>query len=96
MSAVELLAYGQELDLRNGTLSRVRFRSAEGFVSTLVQRRFVSMDDARVAGLETTIVAEDWSGRLEVRAGIDGRVVNGGVRAIGTWPTATSCTSNGA
>ena len=70
--------------------------SAEGFVSTLVQRRFVSMDDARVAGLETAIVAEDWSGRLEVRAGIDGRVVNGGVRAIGTWPAATSCTSNGA
>ena len=53
------------------------------------------MDDARVAGLETTIVAEDWSGRLEVRSGIDGRVVNGGVPAIGTWPTATSCTSNG-
>ena len=56
--AVELLAYGQELDLRTGTLSRrVRFRSRDGFVSTLVQRRFVSMDDARVAGLETTIVA---------------------------------------
>jgi len=80
VSAVELLAYGQELHLRNGTLSRhLRFRSAEGFVSTVIQRRFVSMDDARVAGLETTIVAEDWSGRLEVRSGIDGRVVNAGV-----------------
>ena len=80
VSAVELLAYGQELHLRNGTLSRhLRFRSAEGFVSTVIQRRFVSMDDPRVAGLETTIVAEDWSGRLEVRSGIDGRVVNAGV-----------------
>jgi trehalose/maltose hydrolase-like predicted phosphorylase len=78
--AVDLLAYRQELDLRTGTLSRrVRFRSAEGFLSTLIQRRFVSMDDPRFAGLETTVVAEDWSGPLEVRSGIDGDVVNGGV-----------------
>ena len=78
--SVELLAYAQELDLRTGILSRtLRFASPEGFVSTLVQRRFVSMDDPRLAGLETTIVAEDWSGSLEVRSGIDGDVVNAGV-----------------
>ena len=77
--SVELLAYGQELDLRAGTLTRrIRFRGAEG-VTTLLQRRFVSMDDPRVAGLETTIVAEDWSGTLDVRSGIDGGVVNAGV-----------------
>jgi trehalose/maltose hydrolase-like predicted phosphorylase len=80
VGAVELLAHSQELDLRTGTLSRhVRFRSAEGFVSTLLQRRFVSMDDPRIAALETTIIAEDWSGPLEVRSGIDGSVVNAGV-----------------
>jgi trehalose/maltose hydrolase-like predicted phosphorylase len=80
LASVELLAYEQELDLRAGTLSRhIRFRGAEGFVSTLVQRRFVSMDDAHVACLQTTIVAEDWSGRLDLRSGIDGRVVNAGV-----------------
>jgi alpha,alpha-trehalase len=78
--AVELLRYGQELDMRSGTLSRhVRFRSVEGFVSTLIQRRFVSMDDPYVAGLETTVVAENWSGRLDTRSGIDGEVINGGV-----------------
>jgi alpha,alpha-trehalase len=80
VGAVELLGYAQELDLRTGTLARhLRFRNAEGFVSTLLQRRFVSMDDPRIAGLETTIVAEDWSGSLEVRSGIDGAVVNAGV-----------------
>ena len=78
--SVELLAYRQELDLRTGTLSRhVGFRTPEGFESTLLQRRFISMDDPRIAGLETTIVAENWSGRLDVRSGIDGSVVNGGV-----------------
>jgi trehalose/maltose hydrolase-like predicted phosphorylase len=78
--SVELLSYRQELDLRTGTLSRrVRFRTSEGFETTLVQRRFVSLDDPRIAGLETTIVAENWSGRLDVRSGIDGAVVNAGV-----------------
>ena len=78
--AVDLLDHRQELDLRSGTLSRhIRFRTAEGLESTLIQRRFVSMDDPRIAGMETTLVAEDWSGRLEVRSGIDGTVVNGGV-----------------
>jgi alpha,alpha-trehalase len=78
--SVELLSYRQELDLRAGTLSRqVRFRTSEGFESTLLQRRFVSMDDPRIAALETTIRAENWSGRLDVRSGIDGAVVNGGV-----------------
>jgi alpha,alpha-trehalase len=75
-----VLSYRQELDLRTGTLSRhVGFRTPEGFESTLVQRRLVSMDDPRVAALETTIVAQNWSGRLDVRSGIDASVVNGGV-----------------
>jgi trehalose/maltose hydrolase-like predicted phosphorylase len=78
--SVELRSYRQDLDLRAGTLTRrVGFRTAEGFESTLTQRRFVSMDDPRVAALETTIVAENWSGRLDVRSEIDGSVVNGGV-----------------
>ena len=80
LQTVELLVYRQELDLRTGTLSRrVRFRTAEGSESTLIQRRFVSMDDPHMAALETTLVANDWSGRLDVRSGIDGSIVNGGV-----------------
>ena len=80
VAAVEVRSFRQELDLRTGTLSRrVAFRTGEGFESTLIQRRFVSMDDPRVAALETTIVAENWAGRLDVRSGIDGSVVNAGV-----------------
>jgi trehalose/maltose hydrolase-like predicted phosphorylase len=40
------------------------------------QRRLVSMANPHLAALETSIVAENWSGRLEIRSGIDGRVVN--------------------
>ncbi len=78
--SVDLLEYRQELDLRGGILTRhVRFRNHDGFESGVTQRRFVHMDDAHVAGLETTVVAENWSGRLDVRSELDAEVVNGGV-----------------
>ena len=46
----------------------------------MTQRRFVSMKDEHFAGLETTFTAENWSGRLEVSSGLDGRVENTGVK----------------
>ena len=78
--AVELLEYRQELDLRGGILTRrVRFRDRDEFESTVTQRRFVHMDDSHVAGLQTSVVAENWSGRLDVRSELDGTVLNAGV-----------------
>jgi len=76
---VEILAYRQELDLRTGVLTRAfRFRE-DGRTTSVTQRRLVSMADPELAGLETTIVPEDWSGPLEVRSGLDGTVINSGV-----------------
>lgn len=81
---VDLLSYEQELDLRQGVLTRrLRFRDGEGRHTHLVQRRFTSMDEPHLAALETTIHAEDWSGRIEIRSGIDGAVQNTGVARYG-------------
>ena len=78
---VELLSYRQELDIRNGVLLRdVRFRDPEGRVSTLRHRRFCHMRESHLAALETTLIAENWSGSVEIRTALDGRVVNGGVK----------------
>ncbi len=75
-----LLEHRQELDLRRGILTRrSRFRDRAGRTTSVTQRRFVSMADPHLAGLETTIVAEDWSGTVTVRSGLDGGVVNSGV-----------------
>ncbi len=80
LAEVDVLDFRQELDLRRSVLSRwIRVRDADGHVTQVEQRRFVSMSDPHVAGLETVITPENWSGRLTVRSGIDGRVVNGGV-----------------
>jgi trehalose/maltose hydrolase-like predicted phosphorylase len=77
---VTFLSYRQELDMRRGVLTRLlRMRDAGGRTTSVTQRRLVSMDDPHVAALETTILPEDWSGRLEVRSALDGRVANAGV-----------------
>jgi alpha,alpha-trehalase len=73
--------YRSELDMRNGTLTRrFSWRDGEGRRTRVVQRRFVSRRDQHLAGLETQFTAENWSGDLEVRSGLDGRVVNAGVK----------------
>lgn len=78
---VEMLGYRQELSLREGVLyRRLRFRDGQGRTTRWEERRFVSMADAHTAAIAVRIVAEDWSGRLTVRSGLDGAVVNAGVR----------------
>ena len=80
LQAVEILRHRQRLDLRRGLLTReIRFRDSEGRVTFLTQRRFVHIRAPHLAGLETTFVAENWSGRLLVRSGVDGGVENAGV-----------------
>jgi alpha,alpha-trehalase len=77
---VNVLEYRQELDMRQGVLSRlVRFTDEQGRRTRLLQRRLVSMANQHMAGLEATIAAENWSGQLYVRSALDGRVTNSGV-----------------
>jgi trehalose/maltose hydrolase-like predicted phosphorylase/beta-phosphoglucomutase-like phosphatase (HAD superfamily) len=76
-----VLEHRLELDLRHATLIRhLVWQDAQGRRTRVKQRRFVSMADKHLAALETTFTAENWSGTLEVISGIDGRVVNAGVK----------------
>ncbi|MEO6629953.1 MAG: glycoside hydrolase family 65 protein, partial [Aquihabitans sp.] len=76
----EILENHLELDLRRGVLTRrARLRDPEGHVIRIAQRRLVSMRDRHLAGLETTIIAENWSGVLDIRSALDGTVRNTGV-----------------
>ena len=77
IDAVDVLSYRQTLDLRGAVLTReARFRDDAGRTSSLLQRRFVAMHMPHVGALETTIVAEDWSGTIEIRSTLDGNVTN--------------------
>jgi trehalose/maltose hydrolase-like predicted phosphorylase len=81
MQAADVLGHRLELDIRRGTLTRhLRWQEPDGRRTSMVQRRFVSMKDPHLAGLETTFTAENWDGNLEVWSGLDGRMVNSGVK----------------
>ncbi len=78
----DAIDHDQWLDMRHAILHRTtRVRDGEGHVVRVAQRRLASMADPHVLALETTLVAENWSGELEIRSAIDGDVRNAGVPA---------------
>jgi alpha,alpha-trehalase len=80
LDEAELLEQRLELDMRRGVLTRfARVRDDASRVTTVTQRRIVSMDDPHLVALETTLVPETWSGLLHVRSSLDGTVGNAGV-----------------
>jgi trehalose/maltose hydrolase-like predicted phosphorylase/beta-phosphoglucomutase-like phosphatase (HAD superfamily) len=77
---VELLSYRHAYDVRHALVLReLRFRDRAGRVTSLRSRRFVSMGRMHLMALAWELVAEDWSGRVEVVSALDGRVLNRGV-----------------
>ncbi|MGO9156986.1 trehalose-phosphatase [Mycobacterium sp.] len=77
IDAVEVLSYRQTLDIKSAVLIReFRFRDDAGRTSSVTQERFVAMHTPHVGAVTTAIIAEDWSGTLEIRSTIDGGVSN--------------------
>lgn len=77
---VDILAFRQELDLRRGFYRRmVRIRDAAGRETSVVERRFVHMQEKNLAGQHFEVTADNWSGRLRLRAVLDGDISNAGV-----------------
>jgi trehalose/maltose hydrolase-like predicted phosphorylase len=78
---VEILAYRQILYLRSGVLRReIQFCDRQGRQTKLCEHRFLSMAQSHLGALHLQLVAENWSGKLEIRSGIDGRVINNNVK----------------
>jgi beta-phosphoglucomutase family hydrolase len=81
LRTVKILSYRQELDLRRAVLLRtISFEDRQGRRATIRERRLVSMADMHLAAIELALTAENWSGSVTVRSGIDGRVVNAGAK----------------
>ncbi|MGQ4810415.1 putative glycosyl hydrolase [Candidatus Entotheonellaceae bacterium PAL068K] len=77
---VDILSYRQQLDLQRGVLLQaVRFRDRAARETTLASRRLVHMLDPHMAAIEMTLTAENWSGTIEVKSALNGRVGNTGV-----------------
>ncbi|HEV7346902.1 glycoside hydrolase family 65 protein [Telluribacter sp.] len=80
LEEVEILTYQQELHLDKALLERhVRFKTREGRICSLFEKRFLSMAQEHLMVLQQEIKVENWSGTLEVRSGLDGDVQNNNV-----------------
>jgi alpha,alpha-trehalase len=80
LGKAHILGYRQELDIRRGMLSRTALvETAPGNSVSIAERRFVHMVDRHVAGIETVLRPENWSGRVIVRSALDGDIENAGV-----------------
>jgi len=80
LDAVEILDYRQELDVEAGLMRRhVRFKDEQGRTTLWREERLVSMADRHRAGIRVELEALNWQGRITIRSGLDGSVVNAGV-----------------
>lgn len=77
----EILEYVVELNMKQALLRRkIWFKDTEGRETVYRERRFVSMDQPHLMALETELTAKNWSGELEVKSALDGRVTNNNVK----------------
>jgi len=80
LGAVDILDYRLELDMRGGVLvRRFRIRDGKGRETAFFSERLVHMSEPHMAAMKIRLLAENWSGRLELRSGLDGRIENRGV-----------------
>ena len=80
VDSVKLLSYRQVMNIRDAECVReVRCEDTEGRRTTLTHRRIVSMHNPHVCALQMTLLAENWSGTLDIRSTTDAGVTNRGV-----------------
>jgi len=80
IGSTDLLSFRQTLNFREGILERhIRFRHAGHRQTALVSRRLVHLADPHLAAVQWIVTPENWSGRIEIRSALDGRVSNQGV-----------------
>ncbi|WP_404361780.1 glycoside hydrolase family 65 protein [Marinobacter sp.] len=80
LAHVKLLDYTHWLDLYRGVLHRrIQLRDQSDREFELETRRIVHMGDPHIAAISWVLTPLNWSGAVEVRSAIDGRVTNSGV-----------------
>jgi trehalose/maltose hydrolase-like predicted phosphorylase len=69
----ELLSFTREVDMHTATLTRdLRWRSPRGRETHLIFERFTSLAEEHLCAVRVTITPENYSGRVDVHAGLNG------------------------
>ena len=76
-----VMSYTRRLNMKDGELVRdIKWKSPAGKITRLSFQRFVSMASLHVAGLRINVVPVNYSGKIRIKSGIDGRVSNSGAQ----------------
>jgi alpha,alpha-trehalase len=76
----KILSWKVELNMRKGVLSRrLRWQDEQGRVTLVENHRIVSMAEPHYGALHYSITPENYSGKITIRSGIDGLIINAGV-----------------
>lgn len=75
----DILEITRELDFRTGVLTRNMLVRFEGRTTRINSRRFVSMHTGSIACQEYSVSPQDYSGIIEIRAGVTAHHINDGV-----------------
>ncbi len=79
-ASVKFLEFNKSLDFRNGVFSRkIVFEDAEGRITALDSQRLASMHNPHHAAIRYSITPLSYSGRITIRSGINGNIINEGV-----------------
>lgn len=79
-SNVKSLAWKVDLNMKKGMLSRrTRWQDALGNITLIEEHRLVSMASPHCGAISYSLTPENYSGKITLRSGIDGSVINGGV-----------------
>ncbi len=85
LSEVEILEFETYLHLKEGILERrMKFRDEDQKETSIISRRLISMNNFNIAAIQWKLVPENWSGKLTIRSGIDGNVINNNVKRYST------------
>ena len=76
----KLLEIERKLDMKRGLLSSwAKIEDDKGRISILESVRLISMDNKNTAAIEYSITPLNYSGKIHIKSGIDGNIINDGV-----------------
>ncbi|MFQ5812793.1 MAG: beta-phosphoglucomutase family hydrolase, partial [Anaerolineae bacterium] len=80
LNKTEIISFTRRLDFRDGVLHRkVVVRDAAGRETLIESNRLASMAQPHLAALRYTITPLNYSERISIRSGLNGRIINAGV-----------------
>lgn len=73
----KMLSHKRYFDIQAGmSVRELKIEDSSGRITSIRTEKFASLKDKHIAGQSISVIPENYSGHISIRAGIDGKVVN--------------------